>query len=295
MCSSIFKTPPVDFVGEAIASNERIATFGRHRVQMIHNGLLKAGFTPENSIEVIKGHPEVLRFTPQQLEKSLEAWHICNFTQTQFYDLFVQCPELLEFDDQFYIASRFAELKKFAATPKNIWRLLMASPNVLVDDEKVIRAKVSYVLNEMEADETDLLKSGALGLPLSKIKTRHMLMVRLGIYRKRKWKASEMDPNKNPRISRIMDSNDTQFATKVCGISTKEFEAFCELYEREMKELKEEAEDYNDLSEDDTDTDDSDGEEFDARQNQDFYDDRSRRRYTKNKSKLKKTYKRKPL
>lgn len=204
---------------------------------------------------------------------------------------------MLEFDDEQYIGSRFAELKKFAYTPKNIWRLFMASPNVLVDDIRSIREKVSYILNDMEADETDLVKSGVLGLPIIKIKSRHMLLVRLGLYKKRNWKASTMNMNKNPRLFRIMDSGDDEFASKTCGgLSIKELETFYDLFERELKEKKEEALEYDEFSDEETDDSESDYEEFDAREDEDFYDDRHRRRYARNsKSKVKKSFKPKPI
>lgn len=292
------ETSSSDSIEDAIKKNPNLAYYGYDSIQRCQNSLLRAGFTTENTFEVINGHPNILRFTPKQLEQRLEAWHVCNFTDTQFYSLFVQCPELLEFNDEAYIAKRYAELERYVSTSKNIWRLFMSSPNLLADDLKIIREKIDYILNVMEADETDLVKSGSLGLSIQKIKSRHMLLVRLGIYKKRNWKASEMDPNKNPRLFRIMDAGDKEFAARTCcGLPLQELEAFYELYERELEEKKKEAIEYEEGCDEESDYDtDDDDNEFDARVNEDFYDDRNRRKYQNySKSKVKKVFRKKKI
>lgn len=257
-----------------VQKNERVAFFGEESVQRIQNVLIRAGFTLENSLKIIDKHPDVLRLKPKQLEERLEMWHVAQFSAPQYYELFVQCPELLDFDDESYLESRYAQLRSIVATPKNIWRLLMSSPNVLVDDMKSIQAKIDYIVEEMEADITDLVKSGSLGLNLNTIMSRHVLLMRLGIYKKRNWRASEMDPNKNLRLYRIMDVSDEEFAKKTCGISMKELEAFNELYERELEEKKREKADYEEEDEESDDGSDSDDEHFDPRESKDYYDDR---------------------
>lgn len=277
-----------------LENDPRIAFYGRACVERFKNILLRIGFTEANTIKIIKGHPDALGLPKKKVEQSLEAWHVCNFSKTQFYDLFVQNPEFLEFHDEQYIAKRFSQIQQFAYTEKNVWRLLMSSPNILVDDMNKIREKVDYILNDMEADETDMVKSGALGLPLNKIKARHTLLVRMGFYKKRNWKESELSTNKNPRMYRITDFDDKEFASKTCNsLSMKELETFYDLYERELRELEEEAINYNKFSDEESDYDsDSDDDEFDARVNEDFYDNRNRRRYNENAAKLEKKYRR---
>lgn len=171
-------TPPDDhLLRYAIKNNSKIAYYGQDRAEDIYNVLLKFGFTPENAVTVLNKNTDILRINGHQLEKRLEMWHACQFSRTQFYELFVQCPELLDLDDENHLNKRYAQLRSIVATPKNIWRLLMASPNVLYDDMHVINQKVDYVVEKMEADITDLVKSGTLGLSLDEIETRHTLMV----------------------------------------------------------------------------------------------------------------------
>lgn len=272
------------WIADAIKKNEKAAYYGRNSIESTYNALQHKGFTHENCLKIINNYPDVLRLKPDQISQRLDIWQMAKFTPTQFYDLFVQCPELLEFDNEQGIAKRYAQLQAIVYTPKNIWRILMSCPNVLVDDISTIRAKTDYILNTMEADIADLVKSGSLGLPMAKIKTRHMLLLRMGIFKKRNSRSSELSTNKNLRLSRIMDVNDAEFATKTCGISIKEYEAFEELYEREMDEQIKEKIDYEVDSDVESDEEaESDDENFDPRENNDSYDDRHRRRYRRKK------------
>lgn len=271
-----------DVFEKLMKNNESIAYFGRNALEQKYHIFLRAGFTSENAIKVIDSYPTILQYSSKQIENRLEMWHFANFSPTHYYELFVQCPELLELDDEFLIVKRYKQLQAIFVTPKNIWRLLMSSPNVMVDDMQIIQEKVDYILKTMEADETDLVKSGSLGLPLNKIKARHTILVRCGIYKKRNPKASELDPNKNPRLFRIMDTDDKEFASKTCGISIKELETFYELYERELQEKSREEIDYDENTDDEYDNEaDTDDENYDPRPNTDYYDGRNRARYMK--------------
>lgn len=275
--------PPTDeqIISAAMKNNEKVANYGETAVGRVYKALLRSGFRPENCLQIIKGHPDILQYSAREIDERFEMWHICQFTKTQFFELFVQCPELIDFDDEKTLRKLYSQLLATVSTPKNIWRLLMSSPNIIADDPKITQAKLKYILNSMEVDVPDLVKSGALGLSLPKIKSRHMLVVRLGFYKKRNWKASETDPNKNTRLFRITDSSEEEFAEKVCGISMKEFDAFNELYERELEEKVQEAIEYEENSDNDSDATDSDDDAFDPRENSDYYDDRNRARYKK--------------
>lgn len=279
--SSDQRPPDEQLISAAINSNEKVARYGQKAVEGVFKALLWSGFKPENCLNIIKTHPDILQYSSRQIEERLEMWHMCQFTKTQFFELFVQCPELIDFDDDRALRKRYSQLIATVSTPKNIWRLLMSSPNIIVDDIKVTQAKINYIMDSMEVDVPDLVKSGALGLSLQKIKSRHMLVVRLGLFKKRNWKAAETDPNKNTRLFRIMDSSDEEFAEKVCGISMKEFEAFIELYERELEENAQEAMEYEENSDIESDATDSDDDDFDPRENNDHYDGRNRSRYIK--------------
>lgn len=263
-----------------IATNKKLAIFEKSSIQQAHETFMRAGFTAENAFKIIKKHPSIVRHQSQKLENTLECWRSCQFTNSQFIQLFVQCPELLEFDNENELRSRLANIKMFAQRDKNIWRLLMASPDIFTHSPQVFQAKADYLLDEMKVDVSDAVKSGVFSHSLEKLKCRHMLMVRLGIYKEKRKNANPLDSNKNPRVFRIMDSSDSEFARKTCGISIAELNAFNALYRRELAEEREEPDEIDERSDSDDDDDEDDGE-FDPKE-KDEYDPRDRKRYDKN-------------
>lgn len=217
--------------------------------------------------------------------KTLEMWRSCQFSNTQFIELMVQCPELLEFTDSQQLKNRFADIESFAHRNKNVWRLLMASPNILTDNIKMVYAKADYLFEVMDVDVSDACKSGVFASSLQKIKCRHMLLVRLGIYKPKPKNPNPLDPNKNPRIARIMDTPDDEFARKICQISMAEVNAFNAYYIREI-ENTEENEDDLELSEDEDSDDDNESsnfsdDEYDPKDEQRIYDPSHRNAYRK--------------
>lgn len=282
------KKPDINAIAAQLADeNPAIAEYGEAFVARTFEVLLNAGFGIDECVHMVDGYPTLLRIQRADLENRLEIWKACQMSKTQYFHLFTEQPALLECDDEAYLVNRWTRLQQIAWTTKNVWRLLIQSPNVLFDDMASINEKADYILKTMHADMTDLVKSGSLSLPLDKIMARHVLLERLGIYKKPNPKASVLDPDKNPRLMRIMDSSDDEFAKKVCGISLGELEVFYELHERELKELAKERADYNEDTDDEYDSEDSDEEyNFDAREPIDYYDNRQKRKYYKHKNKL---------
>lgn len=217
--------------------------------------------------------------------KTLEMWRSCQFSNTQFIELMVQCPELLEFSDSEQLKKRFADIESFAHRNKNVWRLLMASPNILTDNIKTIYAKADYLVEVMDVDVSDACKSGVFASSLQKIKCRHMLLVRLGIYKPKPKNQNPLDPNKNPRVTRIMDTPDDEFARKICQISMAELNAFNAYYIRELENTEEDDGEELVLSEgEDSDDDDENNfsdDEYNPKDEQRKYDPSHRNAYKK--------------
>lgn len=243
----------------------------------VYKTFVQQGFDSSDAIKIINDNPMVLRYRHDSLSHRLEIWRGCHFGEKLTQALIKQCPELLDFDDELYVRNRMADLKLYAGRGKNMWRLLMASPNLMVEDLALFRAKCTYIEGIMRADVTDAVKSGIFSCSLRKIRTRHMFMVRLGIYKERTKNYSELDTDKNPRLFRIMNTNDATFAKKICDVSLLEYETFSELYRRELRNNKQLTGDWrvDDASDEDEDTDDedSDEEEIDVEDDPDYQKD----------------------
>lgn len=245
-------------------------------VCQVYDIFMEQGFDTTGALKIIKDNPLVLRYRPESVYKRIEIWRGCQFGGRLAHELIKQCPELLDFDDEEYVRGRVADLTVYAATKKNVWRLLMASPNLLIDNLPIFTAKCNYLDGIMKVDVTDAVKSGVFAYSLRRIRTRHMFMVRLGIYKERTKHYNEMDTDKNPRMRRIMDSSDEKFAKKVCGVSLLEYETFVELYRRELKNNKQLTGDYridNVEEEDEVEDSDYDDEELDVDDDPDYLKD----------------------
>lgn len=261
-------------ISDLLKQNGQVAEYGEIALKNTFAVLEQVGFGGSHIIEMISTYPPLLRFQPKDLANRLEMWHCYQFSRPHYYNLFIERPELLECDDEQYLKDRNCKLQSFAWTSKNIWRLLVQSPNVLFDDMKSINEKVDYIFEEMQCDMTDLVKSCALALPLEKIKSRHMLLVRLGIYKKVNKKASVLSNDKNPRLIRIMDSSDREFAKKICHVTEGELEVFYEYYQKELEAIEKEKIQYEEDTDEEYDEDSDDEYNFDPRENADEYDDR---------------------
>ena len=225
-------------ITEAIAENKQLGQYPPEVFIRSHDILIEYGFNTETILDVFKSYHEVLRFQPSVLKNRLEYWRGLQFGDFQMRQLIERYPELLQFKDENFLRNRVAELETYAHKRRNVWRMIMESPNVLTDNLKLLNEKIEYLDRVMRVDITNAVKSTVFAHPLAKLRTRHMLLVRVGAWKPKSKKENPLDPNKNPRLHRIMDSEDKEFANRLCGISLLEFEAFAELFERELREQK---------------------------------------------------------
>lgn len=182
--------------------------------------------------------PTLLNRPAAQIVHSLECWRSTQFGDQKVLNLLEQYPELFDVRDEHTITGRMAYLKPFALTGKNIWRLLMNSPNLISDREPVIDAKIAYLRTQMRADVSDIVKSTVFSHSLDSIRCRHVFLDRLGLYKPRSPKADPSEPNKNPRMHQIYDASDDVFAKKTCGVSADEYEVFQKLFAIEVEKGK---------------------------------------------------------
>lgn len=259
-----------------LANNAQLAIFDKPRILAIHKTLTSAGFFEDLAFQIIRRYPPLVRLKEEKLAKTLEVWRGCQFSNTQYHHLFVEQPQLLEYGQENQLRRRLTDLSTFTTKPKHIWRLLLASPQILTDNPVVIQQKIDYLMAEMEVDVTDAVKSGVFSHSLEKLRCRHTLMVRCGVYKPKSKHATPMDSDKNPRVARIMDSSNEYFAKKICGITVAEYNTFCELYAREMEETRIEEEEQNDDTDDEIEEHDG---EYDAREKKE-YDARDLKKYT---------------
>lgn len=138
-----------------------------------------------------------------------------------------------EFTNSIQLRKKLTFLKDFAKTQKNIFRLVLASPNVITDSDDRTQQKMDYLTNVMRVDETEASKSTVFSYSLEVIQCRHVFLSRLGLFKPKNPKVDSLQPSKNPKMSNIFDNADRDFAFKTCGVTLEEFETFRELFKRE--------------------------------------------------------------
>lgn len=207
--------------------------------QRTHNLMALEGIDTANFLSIVSGHPEVLTRHPDRLVSSMNCWRSCQFGDRQMQVLLAAHPQLLDFSDHNQLAQRVAFLHSYFETRKNVWRLFLNCPNLVLDKERDIRPKIDYVLQTMRIEVLEVVKSCAFATDLELIRCRHVFLDRLGLFKPRSLKAEPGDPSSNPKLHQITDTTDKRFAVKVAFVTLEEYEAFVELYRKERERLGE--------------------------------------------------------
>lgn len=210
--------------------------FSKEQWQRTYQTFVDQGFQTSNFIKIIVQRPELLRRPPEKLIESLECLRETQFGDKNIFALIEQHPEMLEYTDVRGLRKRFAYIRAYAQTTKNVFRLFISSPNILTDREAETGKKIQYFERVMNVDATDVAKSKVFSHSLDVIKCRHVFLTRLGLFKPKSPKADPLEPSKNPTMHLIYDTSDRDFAIKTCNITLDEFETFQELYRRELDE-----------------------------------------------------------
>lgn len=200
-----------------------------------HELFINHGLKTTNFLRIVTSNPTILSRQPRKIIESLENWRSCQFGENLSHLLLTKYPELLDVSDGRKLLKKVTFLKGYLGTNKNVWKLLMNSPDLIQQNEATIKKKIDYINQTMRIEIPEIVKSEALSKSLFDIQCRHMFLDRLGMFKPRPPKADPDEPTKNPRLYKITDTSDKTFATKVAHVSFEEFEAFEELYRRELK------------------------------------------------------------
>lgn len=183
---------------------------------------------------MVVSHPSLLHRKHESIIQSLETWRSSQFGEKLVLILIEKYPQLLDITDESDINIKIENLKKYAGGVKNVWRLFLNSPNLIVDKIRTTDIKIAYLTDVMNVDVAEVVKSSVFSNSFEEIRCRHVFLERLGLYKTKSKKADPAEPSKNPKLYTIMDTSDKRFATKVAFVTLDEFEAFQELFKREL-------------------------------------------------------------
>ncbi|XP_055917933.1 transcription termination factor 4, mitochondrial [Eupeodes corollae] len=218
-----------------------------------HEIFINHGLKTTNFLRIVTANPSILSRQPKKIIDSLENWRSCQFGETLSHLLLTKYPSLLDISDGRKLLKHVTYLRSFLGTNKNVWKLLMNSPDLIKQSEETIKKKIDYINLVMRIEIPEIVKSEALSRSLFDIQCRHVFLDRLGLFKPRPPKADPDEPTKNPRLYQITDTSDKKFATKIAHVTLAEFEAFEDLYKRELRRKDIELDEDEDSDDDDDD------------------------------------------
>ncbi|XP_053696248.1 transcription termination factor 4, mitochondrial [Sabethes cyaneus] len=221
-------------LSQLFTSSPELARYKANLWQQTYHLMAQEGFETAHFLSIVAGYPDLLARPAAQLTASMDCWRSCQFGDRQMQVLLAAHPQLLDLTDHNQLAQRMAFLHTHFETRKNVWRLFMNSPNVVVDSVDSIQKKIDYVLQRMRIEVLETVKSCAFSAELDHIRCRHVFLERLGLFKPRKSDAEPGELSNNPKLHQITDTTDKRFAVKVAFVTLEEFEVFQELFRKEL-------------------------------------------------------------
>lgn len=238
-------------IDEAIKVEPTLSIYTPDVWKRAHETFQNHGLETTSFLRIVTGNPSVLKRTPSRIIESLEIWRACQFGEHLLHLLLTKYPELLDVNDAHQLLSLSGYLKSRLSTNKNVWKILMNSPDLLAQSEQSIEEKLNYMMDTMRLEVPEIVKSAALSLPLDELRCRHTFLLRLGLFKPRALKADPDEPTNNHRLYQITDTSEKSFATKICHVTVPEYEAFKELFAKELDRKTGRAKEEDEFSDDD--------------------------------------------
>ncbi|KAH8241027.1 transcription termination factor 4, mitochondrial isoform X1 [Drosophila bipectinata] len=238
-------------INEAIKLEPTLSIYSPEIWRRAHETFQNHGLETVNFLRIVTGNPAVLKRTPDKIINSLEIWRACQFGEHLLHLLLTKYPELLDITESHQLLEHIAFLKSRVSTSKNVWKLLMNSPDLIAQPEESLEEKLNYIIDVMRIEVPEIVKSAALTLPFEEIRCRHQFLVRLGLFKPRPLKADPNEPTTNHKLYQITDTSEKSFATKICHVTLPEYEAFKELYAKELQRKNKKSKDEEEFSDED--------------------------------------------
>ncbi|EDW53990.1 uncharacterized protein LOC6613089 [Drosophila sechellia] len=223
-------------IDEAIKIEPTLSVFSPKIWRRAHQTFQNHGLETVNFLRIVTGNPAILKRTPDKIISSLEIWRACQFGENLLHLLLTKYPELLDVSDSHQLLSHIGFLKSRVSTSKNVWKCLMNSPDLVAQSEICVEEKLNFIIDVMRIEVPELVKSAALTLTFEELRCRHQFLLRLGLFKPRPPKADPNEPTTNPKLYQITDTSEKSFATKICHVTLPEYEAFKDLYAKELEQ-----------------------------------------------------------
>lgn len=221
-------------INEVLKASPELNNYPVEMWQKTHDFFKREGFGSNKFGFMVSQNPKLMVTSEEKIFEALNKWRAFQFGERDTITLIMQYPELLNVQHTNELNRKIDTIKVFVGGGSNIFKLLLNSPGVINESVDSINEKIEYLKSVMRVEPEEVYNSTALSCDIDMLKTRHIFLVRMGLYIQKKKKRDPEEISKNPKLSHITDTSDKRFATKVCHVTLEEFETFEELYRREL-------------------------------------------------------------
>lgn len=191
---------------------------------------IKHGFPTNVISDILIKLPNILEIKSHDLNKTITKWRELKLDDEMLIQITTGTPMLLLLTDE-YIDERVKQIFD-VFTSTDLFKLLEHCPLIFLEDWNSILEKIRYIQESMGFTQIQIVRGSVLEQTLLHIKTRHMLCVLCGRFKRPTPKKKILT---NPSLKMITDSTNEEFV-KMCGLSLEEYYIFSDIMRKLDKE-----------------------------------------------------------
>lgn len=197
-------------------------------------------FTIQESLLMIRAYPDLLKMPEEKLQRSLELWYNL-IVKNDFAKLvMLYNPQFLTLDEK-HVKERLGLVHGLAqGNKRSIVVSLLRCPNIMFESKEAITDKFNYLLADWRFEAKEVLRCSALSKPRDFLQLRLTLLEKCGIFRMPylyPWKKKKAaHKNNNPRLYKISDWNDKDFAEKIAQLSLEEYDVYSDIFQETLEQ-----------------------------------------------------------
>ncbi|CAD6184422.1 unnamed protein product [Caenorhabditis auriculariae] len=220
-----------------------LTTHGESSLKIINTLVSIGNLTYEDSLRILSEFSEeLLACSNNGIRERIEAIVASGIsTSRELSHALRKCPALL-------FAREPAEMRGLAEgiggffSRRQASNMIARCPQILLKNIEEVEEKYDYVFYQMGAEGEELSECGDRwidGMDLQEMQTRHVFLVLTGKY-------SQPDPKRpqlkmeNPKLKKILNTSDEQFAVNVAGVTMEEYTVFKAMRLRQLEVEKKE-------------------------------------------------------
>ncbi|XP_045135772.1 uncharacterized protein LOC123518816 [Portunus trituberculatus] len=198
---------------------------------MVENGI--PGLRILQSIAL---YPKFLKIKSSLLQDKLLLYRQMNVGKLNCLSLVIKYPVLL-LGEPSHLKNRLDSLYALFP-PASLKNLIQNNPNVLLDSWEDIMAKIMYIHEEMGLEQPHIGAARCLKQSLLHIKTRHLFLLRAGLYKTPDLKKDKQSHRRNPSLTDIIDTSDKRFTNRIARLTEQEYGVFKAMMAAEEQDSK---------------------------------------------------------